>query len=194
MRDGRSPEDRDRTATKQLVALGVLVLVGLVNAGYPMLRFSMQSANFAFMSLLLASPVLAPFLVLSLDAEPLAKNTAALALMPLVLMSLILASINGSDYLEARARGWDTSFEPVASLKLSDATVTAYQTDGGATTDYGIVVRHERILLPGLLLVRNVFAHDHATGASLRALGPHRVEITVPGITSAVDLDPHVYF
>jgi hypothetical protein len=34
--------------------------------------------------------------------------------------------------------------------------IAFYRTDGGATTDYGIIVRQERVLLPGILLVRKL--------------------------------------
>jgi hypothetical protein len=44
----------------------------------------------------------------------------------------------------------------IAEVPGADSSVRMYRINGGATTAYGIVIRQERSVLPGLLLVRNV--------------------------------------
>jgi hypothetical protein len=153
------------------------MFIGLANDGCPVLRFSSQAANLAFGCVLLALPVFAPVLVLRLDAERLPRIVAALALTPFVAFSLLLASFTGSCYQDTRATGVDSSFEPIASLPLSRSQLRVYCTNGGATTDFGIVVRHEMRLLPGLLLVRNVFGEYHTTEAACCRLSPCRSDL-----------------
>jgi hypothetical protein len=74
------------------------------------------------------------------------SNAVAIAaVLPLVLYSFVFilgTAIAGFDrFAETRWKGSDVRF---------------YRTDGGAITDVGVVIRQERTLLPGVLLVRRV--------------------------------------
>jgi len=170
------------------------MLLGLLMMGVPVVRFTSQAANLAFGCAVFTLPVFAPILVLRLDAERLPRILVALGLTPLVGFSLLLALLTGSCLQDTRAAGVDTSFEPIAVLSLSGSHLAAYHTNGGATTDFGIVVRHEMRLLPGVLLVRNVFDEYHVADATLRLLGPRRVEIRTAGGATVVQLRRFVYF
>jgi hypothetical protein len=68
----------------------------------------------------------------------------------------------------------DGSFMPLRRLPLErGGRLVVYQTNCGATCSFGVVVRHERVLMPGvLLLVRNVFSRYGWDDA--------RVEVTAP--------------
>jgi hypothetical protein len=52
--------------------------------------------------------------------------------------------------------GHDLSFDGFAQTHWKGSDVRFYRTDGGATTDFGIVIRQERALFPGVELVRNL--------------------------------------
>jgi hypothetical protein len=52
--------------------------------------------------------------------------------------------------------GVDPSFERIRSVAGSRSQLVAYRTDGGATTSFGVVLREERTLLPGLRRIRRV--------------------------------------
>ena len=185
---------RGRRAQRELASLGVVTLFGFFMMGFPVVRFTSPAANFAFGCAVFTLPVFAPILVLRLDAERLPRILAALALTPLVGFSLFVALLTGSCLQDIRAAGVDASFKPVAVLPLSGSHLTAYRTNGGATTDFGIVVRHEMRVLPGVLLVRDVFDEYHAADASLRLVGPDRVEVRTAHRGTVVQLRRFVYF
>jgi hypothetical protein len=52
------------------------------------------------------------------------------------------------------------SFECIHQINYQNENIKVYRTNGGATTDFGIVVRSERKILPGILLV-NEFIHSY---------------------------------
>jgi hypothetical protein len=58
--------------------------------------------------------------------------------------------------LGAMKNGRDLSFEPLSERQWNGSHVRFYRTNGGATTDYGLVIRQERAILPGVLLVRRL--------------------------------------
>ncbi len=61
----------------------------------------------------------------------------------------------------AYQNGHDLSFEHFGETPWRGSYVRFYRTNGGATTDYGVVIRHETTLLPGILIVRNVDSWYH---------------------------------
>jgi hypothetical protein len=67
--------------------------------------------------------------------------------------------------------GHDLSFDRVAELPWDGTFVRLYRTDGGATTDYGIVVRHERGIVPGIMLVRTLDLFYPCASLDLAATG-----------------------
>jgi hypothetical protein len=52
--------------------------------------------------------------------------------------------------------GHDRGFAQFAETPWRGSAVRFYRTNGGVTTDFGVVIRQERALLPGLVLVRNL--------------------------------------
>jgi len=76
------------------------------------------------------------------------KAAVIAAVLPLLLYSLIF-------FL-----GWAMTgllgFDQFAEAHWKGSDVRFYRTNGGATTDFGVVIRQERTLLPGVLLVRRI--------------------------------------
>lgn len=65
--------------------------------------------------------------------------------------------------------GIDPAFETVSSTNVGSARVVIYRTNGGATTAFGIVVRAEKVILPGVYLghdLLNIYGADNV-GISL---------------------------
>jgi len=75
--------------------------------------------------------------------------------------------------------GKDFSFEQIAELRSHWTTYRAYRTDGGATTDFGIVLRRERTILPGLKYVRVIYSRYHASDASLVYSSENAGQLTI---------------
>jgi hypothetical protein len=83
------------------------------------------------------------------------KTVAIAAVVPLMLYScdfLLGSAMTGIAYKD----GHDLSFDQFAETHWKECDVRFYRTDGGATTDFGVVIRQEKALFPGVLLVRRV--------------------------------------
>jgi hypothetical protein len=50
----------------------------------------------------------------------------------------------------------DYSFERLREVPIGEEHFIVFRTNGGATTDFGIVVRREEMVLPGLFRINNV--------------------------------------
>ena len=124
----------------------------------------------------------------------------ALAFFPSVLMSFV-GLILATTVLDIARTGEDPTFIQLQTIAVGQTRISAYRTDGGATTDFGLVVRQEMNLLPGVLLVRRHLDVYHARDASLELVGPNRVKVTVSPrgyITTMREFEvvvkPHVYW
>jgi hypothetical protein len=51
----------------------------------------------------------------------------------------------------------DYSFERLRTVTVGDRHLTVYRTNGGATTSFGIVVREEKSITPGISWVKRVY-------------------------------------
>jgi hypothetical protein len=91
------------------------------------------------------------------------------ALAPLLLYTMPLGTCAAMDAADTISSGVHHSFELRGSLALGPARVRVYRTNCGATCDYGVVIRHERPVLPGVLLVRELGSWYHAGAAELAA-------------------------
>lgn len=98
--------------------------------------------------------------------------------------------------------GEDYSFKQVHTVELPHSRVRVYRTNGGATTSFGIVVRQERPLIPGLVVTKNVYAAYPAYDAEVTAVEPNKITISVPPYRpnepssrpESIQLKPFVYF
>jgi hypothetical protein len=66
-------------------------------------------------------------------------------------------------------KGTDPSFEKVAEVNWKSSQVGLCRLNGGATTGYDIVIRHERRLFPGIVIVRWLDTLDSCSVADIRA-------------------------
>lgn len=189
----RSDARRGR-AGRWLAILGIVFLVGCANALLPVLRFDSQAANWAAACVLFLMPLGAPVLVLRLPGRRLFRILGVVGLTPLIAFSLVLALITGACGHETRSRGIDPSFETLARLPLSASRVSAYLSNTGSVGSLLVVVRHEKSLLPGILVVRSLFVTGGEREVTLSAVDPLTVEVRVRGVPTIVHLRRFVYF
>jgi hypothetical protein len=69
--------------------------------------------------------------------------------------------------------------DPIDRVALGSSRVVVYRTDGGATTAYGILVRQEQEILPGVLRVAELATAYPAARARVEVLDGHRVRVTI---------------
>lgn len=83
------------------------------------------------------------------------KAVALIAVIPLLLYTFVFllgAVMVGASYENGR----DLSFERFRETSWKGSEIRFYRTDAGATSDVGVVIRQERGLVPGVLLVRRL--------------------------------------
>lgn len=179
-----------------LVALLAVPILALTHCSTPVLRFADPQANVLALGILLLLPPLTA-LGLSLQlARHSAPGASVFIVVSLVVLavSLVLAgfvALHGLFVL--RDRGVDQSFLPLSSTPAGHGALVVYQTNGGATTSFGIVVRHELPLPLGLKLVRDVCDGYPADSASVTPVGHGHYVVTVHTYKGAPPVICNVY-
>jgi ABC-type sulfate transport system permease component len=136
--------------------LSIFVL-GWVNYFFwPVLRFTNPTANAVVLALAFLMPVAASVLGFFLFRATKSPGRFAVAValtlanaLPLVVVGFHLLSLTA-------ANGIDSGFELINAVPIDGGRIAVYRTDGGALTSFGIVVRQERLVVPGVLVVRKL--------------------------------------
>ena len=76
--------------------------------------------------------------------------------------------------------GTDRSFERLRTERIGQHTVAVYRTNGGAMTDFGIVVRSERTIIPGLMWVNHLCDAYPANAVVIERTSPATIRCTFP--------------
>jgi hypothetical protein len=179
--------------TTVLRLLGVLLL-GIANWQFPFLRFTSHWANEAVA--LLVSII--PLILIGAGIRHLNKFRTPWASVPLTL-GLLLVSLPFLAIVAFQVVTFPFGEEDDASLakiEQIDEHLAVYRTNGGATSAYGIVVRQEQRLLPGVLLVKQLFSHYGISSIGCTKVGNH-LTIIDPSLTLGtheVLLKRFVYF
>jgi hypothetical protein len=161
----------ERSISIILAALAAACLAFL-NLRHPVLRLAYPYANVVALWLLLLLPVAAAivalnrlrrwarWLMLALAACVFACTGPVLFL---VTLGLVTTPIEEPD----------PSFMPLHRSPLPrGGSLVAYLEDCGAPCSFSVVVRQERALVPGLLLVRNVYVYGEIDDASVQIMTP----------------------
>jgi hypothetical protein len=167
---------RVTTERKRAVVLAVwavvytLVIANWWSGG---VRFSSARLNYFFMAAIFYSPLLAAWLVIPASNRlwklslvilaPVALVSAALCAGTVFMLVLWVPDILWHDV--------DRSFQRMREQRLGDEVLAVFRTNGGATTDYGIVVRRESGILPGLRFVTPLCASYPADDVMLTRVG-----------------------
>jgi hypothetical protein len=133
---------------------------------HPFIRLAWPPANELLgFGLALALPWFADVTLFRLGGRW-AKAAAMLSAIPLLLYSgaaVLGMMMTGFAYKD----GHDLSFDQFSEAPWKGSSVRLYRTNGGATTDFGVVIRQERKLFPGILLVRNLDSFYHCESLEL---------------------------
>jgi hypothetical protein len=103
-----------------------------------------------------------------------------IVLVPLAASAGLLGSCAALHSTSIVADGLDASFEQLEVVPLPAGQLAIYRTNGGATTSFGISVRQECRILPGVLRVRNVWGAYPAYEVRTQVLSPDRVRFSSP--------------
>ena len=158
-----APRSRAAAALGHAVTLAVF-FAAHANWRTPVLRLGGPVANGVVFAAALAMPWLA-LLVAGRVLWGWRQGAHAVALAPLLLYTLPLGSCTAMHVGDVLARGVNYAFEPIRALALGPSRVRVYRTNCGATCDFGVVVRQERRLVSGVLLVRDLGQWSHAKDA-----------------------------
>ena len=171
------------TQRRTLSAIGILFLlfvVGVVNWQQGMLRLTSATLNTLVLLAVLTAPVLALVLVLDRLRGPIRPALTVLLALP-ALFGLFWSALVAVHLMSlVQHRGRDLSFEPVYAAPVTGGRLAIYRTDCGAPCSYGIAVRHERPLMSGVLLVRQLPGFYPAAEASVVVEDSQTVHVSVP--------------
>ena len=109
------------------------------------------------------------------------RRLAVIALVaPFVVVSLPLALVATVDAAGVLGNGYSSAVKPLDTAHIGNGIARVYQTNGGATTGYGVLLRFERTVVPGVQWSRNVRTWYPAESARLRIVD--RSTVTVEGL------------
>lgn len=192
---------------RRAVVTFTCLLTGFVaiaaNWHYEVLRFSSPTLNALALLGGLGLTVVALVIAVRRFSGWMRASAVGLLLVPLA-YSLFFGGFVTVHLLRLLSEGGvDAGFEPLGAVPVEQGRVSVYRTNCGATCSFGVAVRHERRLLPGVLLVRRLEGFYPAYQADFEALGPRTIRVSVPAYgRDAADsarsrtyvIDPKVYF
>jgi hypothetical protein len=157
---------------KLVILLSIASVIFLWQVGHPIIRFSSPILNdFVGHFIALVLPWFAALAVLRIRRRlpRLFTITAALFLLCYSLAVILSSAMAYFSY----ENGHDLGFEQFENIGWKGSSVRLYRTDGGATTDYGVVIRQERNVLPGIMLIRPIdtFYHCYSLSATSTETG-----------------------
>ena len=163
------------------IACGLVAVyaTGMINAWSPCVRFVSPLANSVTFAVMQLIPMVL-FVLAILTGSWWARLLRAIAIVPIVAHAILFGSCAALDSASTMADGTDRGFEKINATSLPSGRLAIYRTNGGATTSFGIVVRHECALLPGLLRVRNVWSVYPGYEADAQLLGGNLVRLSSP--------------
>ncbi len=107
-----------------------------------------------------------------------------------VFVLLVTLLSNSLNVLNIIKYGENPYLVPQQNLKIGQReSVVVYQTNGGATTDFGIKIRTEKNLLPGLIFVESVAKYYHVKSIDLEYIGSGEVRVIAVEKTTSYDED-----
>jgi hypothetical protein len=151
---------------------------GVGNLALPTIRLRFQVANYLFFALIQLIPLI--LVVVALRWRGWGRYVLVGFGMLLMIPATPLGLGAAACAVESIADGADLSFERINAMKTPRGAIGVYRTNGGATTSYGIVLRQECQIAPGILVVRNVGREYPAHTVQLENLGEDVVRASFP--------------
>jgi hypothetical protein len=163
-------ESAPRTkATIVLSCIAAAVVLVLLNWRRPFLRLEPAYLNNVVFGVTCLSPWLAVYLVGRLPhaAARIALRTIFICA-GVVLFPLAMGSLMGS--------GWSD----LGTIETGRHIVKLYETNCGAPCSFGVAVRQERRLIPGVVLVRDLYGFYPAAWPTYTVINPDSIRVEVP--------------
>jgi hypothetical protein len=109
------------------------------------------------------------------------KNKLAWFLASLVVLfvSSIIIFFISFDLSDIKKYGIDPSFEVIEEVQHHNTFYRLYRTNGGATTDYGLVLRREKNLPLELKLTKLLWEKYHENNATLELINPNKLKLEI---------------
>ena len=150
----------------------------MANWSYGWLRFMSPRLNYLFMSLVFLSPLL-PLWVTWTAKNRMLKVAGSALFIPVGLVSgclfLGIVLVLSLWVPKVIVSDVDYSFERLRQERVDDERFGVFRTNGGATTGFGIVVRKERVVFPGLLWTSEVCSSNEADDVRLTRIAPRTI-------------------
>lgn len=168
------------------IALSAIYILGILNIIFPVLRFRCQILNHIFVLFLLFIPwvlFINGFFLKHLISKII--NTIVFIIPSILSIPIAFIIIIGLVTFS-----WKYAFVQIHDYNFKSYSISVYRTDGGATTSYGVVVRQEKEVIFGLLLVKNLYSKYHRDDIPIKILNNHEIEIE----GKRIRLKRNVYF
>jgi hypothetical protein len=147
----------------------------MANWQLEIVRLTSTFANAVILLLAQALPCVALVIALR-QIKGRRRWAVTVGLAPVVLASLAFGALLCFGLLVAGV-GDKAAFERIKVVRAETGTVAVYRTNGGATTNFGIILRQEAVIFPGVLLVRRLDHFYPASDASVEVIGPDQVRV-----------------
>lgn len=173
-----------RVRNLAFVGLLLLPLAAIANCRWATVRAERPFTNaMALIALLVVGP-LAALLWAMADRFRQSQQPSSAAKLVLAATALVAAGIACLPVLLAvfllGLTSSDEAFKRISSTSVGSGTVVTYRTNGGATTSYGIVVRHELPLPFGVKLTRELCSAYRAQTATVARTKTGAILVTIP--------------
>ncbi len=142
--------------TKTITVLGLIFTLTWLNLYFPVMRFSHWIANNVTFAIILFIPAVILWRSFYLTSWWF-KTPIILCLVPIIGFCSLLQLLTVFD-LYINREGKDSSFQPARQFLINDSSVVEYTQYVG--DNFGMVVRQERRLMPGILLVRELYREN----------------------------------
>ena len=148
----------------------------MLNVWFPIIRCESQIADYSVALVVLTLPIVIAGFAFGAKPKWLGVIVAVLgiAMGPLLLIGILYSTLT---LFSMVTNGKSEHMEQTDELWQGPTRVRAFVTNGGATVDYGITVRQERRIFPGILLVRVLMHAQHASGGKLETIRPGFIRV-----------------
>jgi hypothetical protein len=159
--------------------------IGLASAAFVLIIWNWLDARLRFSNLLLnhlflLASLSLPWIALSFLgrlAPGWKRRVVALLVAPTLLVTLPLLPVIGVGIASVLWRGPDSRQKLLTRVDMGAYQVALYRAGPGFMTDVSVIVRQERPLLPGLLLVRDVDRLPSTSAADCAVLAPDQLRV-----------------
>ena len=164
-----------KKSTLFITIISVLIILTIIK--FPTeIRFQNPYYNYLFvMSLFILLPISIFIKIYSSQN----KLMWVLISLPILFFSSIIILFITSDLSDINTYSIDPSFELTKQVEYNNTLYKLYRTNGGATTDYGLILMKENNLPLGLKLTKILWEQYHENNATLELIQPNKLKLEI---------------